>query len=201
MKKRLLLLWILAMVFLASTSKIFATPIQWKIEDGGNGHWYDVAHMTINWTNAKALTESLFFNDYQGHLATITSALENLWLTDIFGESELHYHWLGGYQPPGSSEPDGGWSWVTGEEWNYDNWWYYEPNDIDTIENVLIFDHGITTDGKSWNDLDAPRLASGYVIEYEQRPIPEPSTIFLLYSGLIGFAFFRRRYLRKIPPE
>lgn len=43
--------------------------------------------------------------------------------------------WLGGYQPPGSPEPDGGWCWVTGE-----------PNESDG-EHTLIF-----WGGPVWND-------------------------------------------------
>ncbi|MGD6729960.1 MAG: hypothetical protein ACPKMZ_02715 [Pleomorphochaeta sp.] len=29
---------------------------------------------------------------------------------------------LGGYQTKGSIEPDGDWSWLSGEKWEYSNW-------------------------------------------------------------------------------
>ena len=51
-------------------------PVQWKIADGGNDHWYEVFAVpdSINWTDAKAAAEAI---GSDSHLATITSAEEN----------------------------------------------------------------------------------------------------------------------------
>ncbi len=82
----------------------------------------------------------------QGHLATVTSEAENAWLVanlyQVLGY--LHAAWLGAYQDTGApdySEPDGGWTWITGEEWSYTNWYSGEPNDhLDpgSSENYLV---------------------------------------------------------------
>lgn len=44
-----------------------------------------------------------------------------------FDEDGGHYGisigpFLGGYQPAGSQEPDGGWQWLSGDDWGYVNW-------------------------------------------------------------------------------
>ncbi|RZO56772.1 MAG: hypothetical protein EVA77_01850 [Phycisphaeraceae bacterium] len=38
--------------------------------------------------------------------------------------------WLGGIQPAGSSEPDGGWSWSNGDAFDFTGWLEGEPNNI-----------------------------------------------------------------------
>ena len=57
-----------------------------------------------------------------GHLATATSKEKNDFLVSLKGNS--YYVWLGGK----SEYPYNNWKWVTGEEWNYENW----DNGIDT---------------------------------------------------------------------
>ena len=46
-----------------------------------------------------------------GHLVVINSASENDYIYNNFGNA-----WIGYYQPPGSSEPAGGWTWVETNE-------------------------------------------------------------------------------------
>lgn len=135
-----------------------------------NGHYYEVVtDAGISWGDARTKAESLEHNGFAGHLASISSANENLWLTETFGPENLHVHWIGGFQIPGSGEPVGLWDWVTGEPWNYDNWWPpAEPNNMGGNENCVKFDHGLTTDGKSWNDADCEiGWADGFIVEYE----------------------------------
>jgi len=70
-----------------------------------------------------------------GHLATITSEAENAFIYGLASNNIALWHslpngcvlgpWLGGTQPTGSSEPGGGWRWVTGETWSYTNWVAY----------------------------------------------------------------------------
>ena len=65
-----------------------------------------------------------------GYLATITSAQENTFVHNLITANEYWINvgvdsrgpWLGGYQPAGSLEPAGGWTWVTGEAFVYQNW-------------------------------------------------------------------------------
>jgi len=161
-----------------------------------NGHYYEVVHGNgVDWSNAKAAAESLTYAGSTGHLVTITDQAENLWLTSTFGGGSLHFHWIGAYQPAGSSEPGGGWSWVTGESWGYTNWWPYgEPNNFGGNENAVVFDHGITAGGKSWNDLRHDAGVLGYVVEYSSpaSPVPESTSFVLLGTGLIALMWRAR---------
>jgi hypothetical protein len=101
-------------------------PVQWKVSEGGNGHWYRlVFDGHPSWTEAKQLAEQL-----GGYLATLTSKSEN----DLGGvlSRGATAMLLGGFQDRASqdySEPAGGWRWITGEPWTFTNWGSGEPND------------------------------------------------------------------------
>ena len=58
--------------------------VQWRVEDGGNGHWYriDLIAEGASWTQCKSQSASI-----GGHLATITSASENSFLSTLVGTS------------------------------------------------------------------------------------------------------------------
>ena len=57
-------------------SIVLGDPLQWQIEDGGNGHWYDSVVYLSTWDEAKANAEIQEYNGMQGHLVTITSKEE-----------------------------------------------------------------------------------------------------------------------------
>jgi hypothetical protein len=137
-------------------------------------HYYALVNVSINWADARDAAASRQYEGLQGHLATVTSANENLWLTNTFTGDELHLHWIGGSQPPDSTEPDGGWTWITGEPWDFSNWWTPgEPNNLNGTEDSILFDHGVLPEvGKAWNDADGTNTADGYVVEYEEYELP-----------------------------
>ena len=69
-----------ALMMLVLPSAVLAVPIQWRIEDGGNGHWYELVGNYLdhsqrwNWQTYKAMAENRSHLGAQGHLVTVTSA-------------------------------------------------------------------------------------------------------------------------------
>lgn len=196
-KQGLFVLAIVGVAGLVTTAN--AVPVEWRVADGGNGHFYEAIAVPtgITWTDANEAAKSA-----GGYLATITSPEENNFVFSLIDNDIYWFHvppssnigpWIGGYQPEGSSEPDGGWQWVTGdEEFNYTNWDEGVPDNQqrgDCIEqDYLHFGWKLPRTTK-WNDLwdNCPGfLPHGYVIE-----IPEPATLLLL--GLGGLALLRKR--------
>jgi len=165
-------------------------------------HYYEpvaILHLLgdgFTWHEVSALAEASTHLGVQGHLATITSAEENQFVADLCDTlGHDTFYWLGGFQPDGTSEPDGDWRWITGEPWGYTNWKIGDPSDSGTFG---IEDHvgivGSSAQGLlgQWNDmysgLNPDRDWSSYVIEY---PVPEPATLSLL--TLAAIALVRRR--------
>jgi hypothetical protein len=102
-----------AVVTLSAASAAQAQQaVQWRVEDGGNGHWYQVVEQgAACWESARVEAQS-----QGGHLATLTSVQEDAWLRDRL--PDVPWYFLGGRQDPDACEPACGWYWITGETWN-----------------------------------------------------------------------------------
>lgn len=163
---------ILALAALLAPAAVQA-QIVWPV----NGHTYQLVVDGRSWDDARQAAEAM-----GGHLATITSASENLWITDTFGSGDLYLCWIGGYQPAGSSEPAGGWRWVTEEPFSYTNWNGGEPNN-NGDEWALHFEDTTTADGSTWNDNAGDMSANGYLVEWDNVAVP-----ILKSRGLVALA-------------
>ena len=75
----------------------------------------------------------------------------------------------------------------------YSNWYGGEPNDYGTTGE----DYGVTTNGV-WNDVNFQDPGNvGYSVKLgiaEYKSVPEPSTLLLFGTGLVGIGVFRRRF-------
>jgi len=138
--------------------------VQWRVEDGGNGHWYVVINVSsrINWNEAKA--QSIIQG---GFLATLTSQGENNFVANLVHNNGINA-FLGGFQIDPSSPANIGWAWVTGEQWSYTNWSEGEPNDQGSPNESFLEMWGNT----KWNDV--PVEGSGYsemayVVEWNNK--------------------------------
>ena len=188
---------------------VSSTPTQadwdaWRdqglIENTDNPAWY--SSWTVAERNAVATG---------GHLVTINNQAENEWLVTTFGSQVRKGVFIGLYQPPGSSEPAGGWRWLTGEDTSlWANWGTGEPNNAPHYEYGAENFGGMfinwTVDGVDqtgrWNDLrfllSKLELGEDYyrygIAEYNTNPVPIPPAAWLLGSGLIGLVAIRRRF-------
>ena len=150
--------------------------VPWAHPDGSTHSYEAVAVPSgIAWTEANAAA-----NAAGGYLATITSQEENDFVFALI-DAEAFWHlrpngilagpWLGGQQPDGSAEPDGGWEWVTGEAFSFVNWSSGEPDNMFGTQDRIHFGEMVGTRVSTWDDAEAgDSHLQGYVIEYDGDP-------------------------------
>lgn len=158
-----------------SANAAFAQPSY----DPATGHAYEVVYSLMTFDQAKSYAEGLVLQGETGHLVTITSPAEQDFVTSLGPPLDA---WIGGFQPPGSNEPDGGWTWITGEPWDYENWNTGEPNDSGGEDCAQWWT------GNTWNDRDCS-LSFYFIVEWDltARPVPALSwpALALLASALL----------------
>ncbi|MDI9404580.1 MAG: hypothetical protein QM516_11970, partial [Limnohabitans sp.] len=81
-------------------SAVAQDAVQWRVEDGGNGHWYRLDPTIRLQPAARVVAEAS-----GGHMATVTSAAEQAFVRALCSNCT----WLGGEQSGGSCEPGCGW--------------------------------------------------------------------------------------------
>ena len=160
---------IASIIAAAAAGAAFAQPVQWRVEDGGNGHWYEYSAQTFS----SFLEARDFAASRGGHLATLTTSTENDFVASIHSGHAV----LGGFQDLSAtdySEPAGGWRWITGEPWAFTAWQGGEPNNGASAccENKLMFwrFEGAIWNNR-WNDVaehwDANWVPAAAVIEWD----------------------------------
>ena len=181
---------------------------QWTTASGGNGHYYEVVSVPnlITWDDANTAALSM-----GGYLATLTSADENAFVFGLaddqaywtsVSDGRNYGPWLGGFQPPGSAEPGGGWEWVNGEgPFSFTAWSGGEPNNVMIPANNFLGEESLqfwglnSTRSSSWNDLHTSDFDPGvhaYVVE--RASIPDAGSTAPLLAGVLGgLALLRRR--------
>jgi hypothetical protein len=130
-----------------------AEPIQWPVEDGGNGHWYERISEPLTWEEAKFAAE-----EHGGHLATITSQEEHDFTLQFSPGGAPGVTHIGARQNLKTGE----WNWITDEPWNYTSWYPGEPNNNGGNEDYLTL---WVTPG-TWCDVNAQYQAR-YLVEYQ----------------------------------
>ena len=147
-------------------------PVQWRMEDGGTGHWYQLKRRSsvVSWASASEESVSL-----GGQLASILSEAEDVFVFSVADHPGAWQGylgpWLGGWQVPGTGEPLGIWRWSSGEPWGYvgpDSTFPNNGGPPGTDESRLHYIDFV----RKWNDLPengAPENGGGvraFVIEW-----------------------------------
>jgi hypothetical protein len=124
----------------------------WNYLGAYDGGEYYVSSIPVAWDSAQAFAVEL-----NGGLAVISSQAENDWISNLVGDN---YVWIGLYQDLNStyySEPDGGWGWVNGAPFVYENWASNSPNNVNngTEHHCQMYSNGL------WNDAPGDLFING----------------------------------------
>jgi hypothetical protein len=139
--------------------------VQWRVEDGGNGHWYLPVYEFVSSPTAHAAAVAR-----GGYLATFLSAQENAFIAALglpFSNNGVIYsYWIGGIRSDSSSP----WTWATGEPWTFSNFDIYEPNGCCGSDvRFLVMRAHPGSEGR-WDDTSANGNWDGtplpFIIEY-----------------------------------
>ena len=148
-----------------SMSALAGDAVQWRVADGGNGHWYRLSRQAtpLGWNGATQLSEAA-----GGHLATLTTAAEDAWVrAQIVAPANIPAlqggPWIGARC---EGENWGAWRWITGETWDYSAWAGSEPNNGGGREYYVQMYQG---QNMAWNDNQEDGRSSTFsaVIEWE----------------------------------
>ena len=144
-----------------------------RVYNEANGHWYEVVSREggYSWAEAFVDAQSRAHRGLRGHLATITSLQETLFVREHLPQAVSGQYWLGGYKDQNARDnahPDRGWRWVTGEPWQYTDWHTginHQPDNAGGHEDCLRL-----TGAGAWSDEAGAVHSAGYVVEFEAAP-------------------------------
>lgn len=143
---------------------------------------YAVIRQNLTWENARAAALALSEPGRPADLVAINSADEYAFIRATFVGPNSSF-WTGGYQPPGSPEPAGGWTWTNGDPFTYTAWDAGEPNNQGNEYAITI---GSSSPG--WNDQSG---SSGY------WPIVERKRTTLLGERTLYWADYNNGRIRR----
>ena len=95
------------------------------------------------WEDAESVCQSQTWGGVQGHLASVHSEEENIFVASLAKETI----WLGHHD----LHKEGQWTWTDGTKFSYSNWGKGEPNNHGNNEDCMEI-HSPTSEEKQWND-------------------------------------------------
>jgi Dockerin type I domain len=88
------------------------SAVQWRVEDGGNGHWYHLYTLSLQWGVARIVAQSA-----GADLAGLETAPEWAWVRTQF--TFVGGVFVGGAQNASATSTSAGWSWLSGEPFQF----------------------------------------------------------------------------------
>ena len=128
-----------------------------------NNHWYKCYEKAMSWSDADS-----YCKDLGGHLVTITSKSEQLFVETLIANPKYEAYWMG------ATVNGGVWSWITGEKFSYSKWYPDEPNGdgYDMCLQMFSTDRYIPgTWDDTWNDGDRGGgiTVQGFICEWDHK--------------------------------
>jgi hypothetical protein len=120
--------------------------VQWRVEDGGNGHWYQtIATIGQTWEVARARGASM-----GGHLVTLATAQEDAFVRSLTPDVTDTGFWIGAFRTPNVVCTGSSWQWVDASPWTYTAWASNQPDCWATGQDRLAVVRGNYFPG--WHD-------------------------------------------------
>ena len=141
---------VMALVLASSGMAVAQDAVQWRVEDGGNGHWYAIFPSEISGCAGGACraSQAEYCIRNGGMLVCLETTEELSWVFETLVNDETVWGGtigptIGLYQDRSASdyqEPNGGWYWETGEPLAYTSaWGPGEPNNGSSAEDFAYF--------------------------------------------------------------
>jgi len=137
---------------IASSAAQAQQAVQWKVSEGGNGHWYQLRPQHPLWLEKQAEAESL-----GGYLATLTTPAEVNFVLSLPGfpcGANSSAAWIG------LRKTATGWGWITGEPFSGTGWAGSQPCNCQEWAGLLIC--GTPWWGTGLADGDSPPCCAPY---------------------------------------
>lgn len=165
-----------------ATAQTSSWTFQVRYYLGPTGNIYEMVQAVgISWDDANFEAQQRTYHSRHGHLATISSYDEDVFVnkvrtTSFSGSASLEV-WLGGWQTLGLGSTEG-WHWIHNDGdfpganggAVYTNWRSGEPNDYYGPDSENFLSLGLFGEF-AWNDEGYPPQMGGYIVEYEGTPV------------------------------
>ena len=146
---------LLASSLIATAASAQSTQaVEWKVSEGGNGHWYKL--LRLEGPSQSAEEHFLIAESLGAHTVTITSSAENAFCKSLIGTSDPI---IGVRKLVGTNQG----AWITGETWSYTDWHSGEGGN--SWERYANLQH-LWVAGAAWQDTNLTPCAAS-LVEWE----------------------------------